>query len=188
MKVMFSVVAMLIFSGCTMTHMYDGEKLTESQAAIFYTNSHSSGPYMTFTIDEKKFSPSLLSPKSAFLKPGEHDVALSVFISRGMLGASRSEVPDDFRLIRQYEFKLPLEAGYAYQIEHPGFALRDQKFELCLYGEPHDASGSRVSWGYELREMSENAKKVSCQTPALIVSQDGRKENPDAMPDFMPVE
>lgn len=188
MKVIFFMVVILFFSGCTTTHMYDGEKLPEAQAAIFYMNGHSSGPYMKFTIDDKKFSPALWSPKSAFLKPGEHDVALSVFISRGMLGVSRSEVPDDFRLIRQYEFSLPLEAGYAYQIEHPGFSLQEQKFELCLYGEPHDAPGSKVSWGHEIRRMSENAEKVVCQTPALIVSQDGREENPEAMPDFMPGE
>jgi hypothetical protein len=118
---------------------------------------------MALKVDGKKrLGGSLISPKAAFLSPGEHELSLSVMIHKGMIPlgeklADGASVPSGFVLLRAYSFKADLKLGYSYQIEHPGWRISDQKFELCLLGEPHDAEGSEVSWGHESRKMSKVA-------------------------------
>lgn len=182
------LVVLASLGGCTTTRLYDGEPLAKEATAIFHSNGSSSGPFMAWKIDgKKKLFPSIFSPKAAFLAPGNHEIELSVFISRGMIPhgvmlANGEPPPRDFVFQRTYRFEAGLAAGYSYQIEYPGGSLSGQKFELCLYGEPHDAPGSSVSWGLESREMSAGAVKVQCRNPESVTTRDGKVLHPESFP------
>lgn len=183
------LISLLIFSsGCTTTKLYEGEKLPDGEIAIFHTNRSSMGPYMSWEIDDrKKLKPGLFSPKAAFLKADEHHINLAIMITKAMIPygetfSDGSAIPRNFIYIRTYDFSVPLETGFSYQVEYPGYSFDDQKFELCLLGEPHDAEGSKVSWGHERRNMSKSAVKVQCVLPTKIITPDGKIENPEAMP------
>lgn len=188
MKGLFLVILLTTaLSGCVTRKMFDGEALQEFQAGIIYSNSHSSGPYIRTAINGKKLGGSLFTPKRAILTPGNHELDIVVLISRGMLYpgtelADGTRPTSQFIFLRKYSFDLPVQPGYSYRPEYPGWALYSQKFELCVYGEPHDAPGSKVSWARSYRKMSESAKKVICKTPDMIRTRNGVIEQPDEMP------
>jgi len=194
MKAMNGILAVLIVSvmgGCTTVKMYDSASLSREESSIFHSNGASYGPYMTWEIDgKKKLGGSLISPKAAFLSPGEHDISLSVMLHKGMIPpgerlADGASVPGGFVVLRGYSFKADFKSGYSYQIEHPGWKISDQKFELCLFGEPHDAEGSEVSWGHEHRKMSETAEKIICKSPDFIRTSEGVTQDPVGLPDYL---
>ncbi len=180
-----------LIQSCTTTKLYDGPALSEAESAIFYTNGSIAGPFINWVVDGKKtLQGSLTSPKAVFLTPGKHEIEVNVFIDSSMMRivrfANGEEPARGFYFLRTYRFKVDLLPGYSYQVEHPRFSLAGQKFMLCMYGEKHDAPGSKVGWGHETRDMSENAERIDCVSPAMIQTSDlGRIENPEKFPDYL---
>jgi hypothetical protein len=150
-------------TGCETVRTYDGPERPPSEIGRLFTTGTRVN-LRTLTLDGKPLT--YISPRVLELAPGPHVLEIMASNQRvgGVLVPGVTVVTWTLRSYQKGNYRIPFEVrpGHTYAFTYPvGFngPLPDT---LCLFGEPHDAPGSKENYTKELRTMSPSAQAAGC--------------------------
>lgn len=140
-KLVIPAIAALI-SGCAAHYQaHQGPALPDGEAALIYdTRAFLS----IFSIDGKKTDYAM--GKIVELTEGEHDIVLYFKNTPRPVLLSPLFMPGKYQ-DGMFNFRVNLRKGYSYTIApkmKPGESAFGKIDEACIYGEPHNAAGSKT--------------------------------------------
>jgi hypothetical protein len=162
----FSLLAALFLTSCETVRTYEGPpKQQEEIGRLFTTGTQPN--FRMLTLDGKPLT--YISPRVVELLPGTHVLEIAAnnqwarFILIPVGGVMLSDTLSGSRYQKgSYRVEFAVRAGFTYAFNYPEKYSGPLPETLCIFGEPHDAPGSKENFTKELRTMSAKAEPAGC--------------------------
>lgn len=156
----------LLLSGCETVQTYEGPPKPPSEVGRLFTTGTQPN-FRMLTLDGKPLT--YITPRVVELLPGTHVLEITAtnrwhrFLLVPIAGATVSGTLRGSTYQKgNYRVEFPVQAGFTYAFDYPEKYSGPLPDILCIYGEPHEAPGSKENFAKEYRTMSPKAEKFGC--------------------------